>query len=143
VNENSRPGLTFLHNQVGFLLRQAGQRHTALFAKTMIGDLTTMQFATLAALLEVGSCSQNELGRLSALDQATIKGIVDRLRGRGLVTSIEDPRDRRRIVITLTPAGREMGEKAIQLAQQVSAAALEPITPAEQKQLIKLLIKIS
>lgn len=109
----------------------------------MIGALTPMQFATMAALLEVGACSQNELGRLSALDQATVKGIVDRLRNRGLLKSIKDPLDRRRIVITHTPLGRELTEKAIHLARGISAEALKPITAAEQKQLIKLLIKIS
>ena len=109
----------------------------------MIGGLTTMQFATMAALLEVESCSQNELGRLSALDQATVKGIVDRLRSRGLIKSVKDPLDRRRIVITHTPAGRKLTEKGMSIAGGISTEALKPITPAERKQLIRLLLKIS
>src|SRR5215813_5220824 len=76
-----------LDEQVGFLLRIATQRHTSLFMSRMVEGLTQTQFAALAKLLEVGPCSQNHLGRLIYLDAATIKGVVDRLRARGLVAT--------------------------------------------------------
>src|ERR1700722_10722267 len=72
-----------LDEQVGFALRQAQQRHTTIFAAKMIEDLTPTQWAALAKLREVGDCSQNHLGRLTAMDAATIKGVVDRLTARG------------------------------------------------------------
>jgi MarR family transcriptional regulator, lower aerobic nicotinate degradation pathway regulator len=72
-----------LDDQVGFLMRIAMQRHTALFSARMVGGLTQTQFAALAKLYEVGPCSQNQLGRLIYLDAATIKGVVDRLGARG------------------------------------------------------------
>ena len=53
-----------LDEQVGFLLRVAMQRHTAIFMSQMVDGLTQTQFAALAKLLEVGPCSQNHLGRL-------------------------------------------------------------------------------
>ncbi len=86
-----------LDAQVGFLLRQASQRHTAIFAARMIGDLTTTQWAALARLEERGPCSQNLLGRLTAMDAATIKGVVDRLVGRGYAEATADPNDSRRL----------------------------------------------
>ena len=43
-----------LNAQVGFLLRVAMQRHTAIFTSRMIADLTQTQFAALAKLFEVG-----------------------------------------------------------------------------------------
>ena len=64
-----------LDDQVGFLLRQAQQRHTTIFAAEMIESLTPTQWAALAKLREVGDCSQNHLGRLTAMDAATIKGL--------------------------------------------------------------------
>jgi DNA-binding MarR family transcriptional regulator len=70
------------------------------------GRLTQTQFAALAKLLEVGACSQNYLGRLIYLDASTIKGVVDRLRARGLVAICDDPYDRRRRAVTLTVKGR-------------------------------------
>lgn len=85
-----------LDEQIGFLLRVAMQRHTAIFMSRMIEALTQTQFAALSKLHEVGPCSQNHLGRLICLDAATIKGVVDRLSLRGFVTALSDPKDRRR-----------------------------------------------
>jgi DNA-binding MarR family transcriptional regulator len=94
-----------LDDQVGFLLRVAMQRHTSIFMSQMTSKLTQTQFAALAKLLEVGACSQNQLGRLIYLDAATIKGVVDRLKLRKLITTQADPGDRRRRAITLTEQG--------------------------------------
>ena len=46
-----------LDDQIGFLLRVAMQRHTAIFMSQMADKLTQTQFAALAKLLEVGPCS--------------------------------------------------------------------------------------
>src|SRR5262249_58015488 len=72
-----------LNDQVGFLLRVAMQRHTAIFTARMIEELTQTQFAALAKLLEAGPCSQNHLRRLIYLDAPTLKGVGARLRPPG------------------------------------------------------------
>ena len=87
------------------MLRQAQQRHTTIFAAEMIEGLTPTQWAALAKLREVGACSQNHLGRLTAMDAATIKGVIDRLTARGFTATRPDPRDGRRLLVALTPAG--------------------------------------
>src|SRR5580693_7661554 len=110
-----------LNEQVGFLLRVAMQRHTAIFTGRMVEELTQTQFAALAKLLEAGPCSQNHLGRLIYLDAATIKGVVDRLRARGLVSTAGDAKDRRRRAVALTPAGRRVTAAAISVAAQITA----------------------
>src|ERR1043165_3947843 len=110
-----------LDEQVGFLMRVAMQRHTAIFTARMIEGLTQTQFAALAKLYEVGACSQNHLGRLIYLDAATIKGVVDRLSARGLVTALTDTKDRRRRAVTLTERGREITEKAMQVDAEITA----------------------
>src|SRR6185369_9466596 len=132
-----------LEEQVGFLLRLAMQRHTAIFTARMIEGLTQTQFAALAKLYEVGPCSQNHLGRLIYLDAATIKGVVDRLGLRGFVTALNDPIDRRRRAVTLTLRGPEVTEKAMQAAAQISAATLTPLTEDERRLLARLLEKLS
>jgi DNA-binding MarR family transcriptional regulator len=131
-----------LNEQVGFLLRVAMQRHTTIFTSRMIEDLTQTQFAALAKLLEVGSCSQNHLGRLIYLDAATIKGVVDRLRARGLVATAGDANDRRRRAVALTPAGRRVTEVAIGVAAQITAQTLAPLSPQEQRAVTRLLKKL-
>lgn len=57
-----------LDEQPGYLLRIARRRHTLIFAKHMVEDLTGPQFSTLAKLREVGPVSQNYLGRLIYYD---------------------------------------------------------------------------
>lgn len=131
-----------LDEQVGFLMRVASQRHTALFTARMIEGLTPPQFATLAKLREIGPCSQNHLGRLVHLDAATIKGVVDRLQARALLVIADDPLDRRRRAVDLSARGREVTDAAILVARDISAATLEPLTPPEREQAVRLLRKL-
>jgi DNA-binding MarR family transcriptional regulator len=132
-----------LDEQVGFLMRVAMQRHTTIFTGRMIEDLTQTQFAALAKLYEVGPCSQNHLGRLIFLDAATIKGVVDRLCVRGLVTALDDPNDRRRRAIALTERGRSVTEAATVVAAQITTATLEPLTAEERRTVVRLLKKLA
>jgi DNA-binding MarR family transcriptional regulator len=136
------PDRYVLDEQVGFLMRVAMQRHTAIFTSRMVDGLTQTQFAALATLYEVGPCSQNHLGRLIYLDAATIKGVVDRLSSRGFVTALADPKDRRRRAVALTERGREVTEAAIKVAAEITAATLLPLTAEEQLQVTNLLKKL-
>ncbi len=130
-----------LDDQVGFLMRVAMQRHTAIFTSRMIEALTQTQFAALAKLYEVGPCSQNYLGRLIYLDAATIKGVVDRLALRGFLTALNDPKDRRRRAVALTERGREVTEAAMKVAAEITTATLVPLTAEEQRAVTMLLKK--
>ncbi len=131
-----------LDEQVGFQLRVAMQRHTSIFTARMVEGLTQTQFAALAKLHEVGPCSQNHLGRLIFLDAATIKGVVDRLGGRGFITALADPNDRRRRAVALTERGRTVTEAAMLVAAEITAATLAPLTAEEQRQVARLLRKL-
>jgi DNA-binding MarR family transcriptional regulator len=132
-----------LDDQVGFLMRIAMQRHTAIFMSQMTAKLTQTQFAALAKLLEVGACSQNQLGRLIYLDAATIKGVVDRLKLRKFITTQADPGDRRRRAITLTDQGRAVTKQAIEIAARITASTLVPLTAEEQRTIVRLLKKLA
>src|SRR6266446_3835612 len=107
----SRPAYV-LEEQIGFILRQVWQRHATIFAREIGINLTPTQWAALAKLTETGPCSQNQLGRLTAMDVATIKGVIDRLTARGLTETSPDPEDGRRLLVSLTRAGQQMAEKA-------------------------------
>lgn len=86
--------------QVGHLLRKAYQRHMAIFQQN-VGDsqLTAVQFVTLCAIRDHGPSSLTELVKATAVDQATIRGIVERLKARDLITLEPDPQDRRKVVV--------------------------------------------
>jgi MarR family transcriptional regulator, lower aerobic nicotinate degradation pathway regulator len=131
-----------LDGAVGFLLRKANQRHLAIFARA-IPDLTPPQFAALAKLHEVGDTSQNQLGQLVAMDAATIKGVIDRLKARGLVELSEHDSDRRRLMVGLSASGRRTVEALLPLAARISGETLEPLNPRETATLLRLLAKIA
>src|SRR6188472_1411491 len=132
-----------LDDQVGFLMRIAMQRHTSIFTSRMLEGLTQTQFAALAKLYEVGPCSQNHLGRLIYLDAATIKGVVDRLHLRGLLTATSDPHDKRRRAVTLTDEGRRVTEAAMKVAAKITADTSVPLTEDERRTIARLLRKLS
>jgi DNA-binding MarR family transcriptional regulator len=128
-----------LDDQIGFILRLAYQKHAGLFSTYFEDDVTPTQWAAIAKLSEVGSCSQNLLGRLTAMDAATIKGVVDRLAKRGYIESRPSPTDRRRVLITLTPAGRKTYEGGVERALSVSAATFAGLGPRDRAALLRLL----
>lgn len=130
--------------QIGHLLRRAGQRHTAIFQRN-IGDsqLTAIQFVTLCALYDRGPCSQVDLVEATAVDQATIRGIIKRLKDRGLVLISTSLEDRRKVVISLSTEGIKLIEKTIPKARRISELTMEKLNPAERVAIIYLLKKMS
>jgi DNA-binding MarR family transcriptional regulator len=131
-----------LDDQIGYILRRVTQRHLSIFA-ALIPEVTTTQFAVLARLAEVGPVSQNHLGRATAMDAATIKGVVDRLARLGYVATTADPDDRRRLTVALTKAGSALFQGRIGTALQISQETLAPLTSTERQALLILLSRLT
>jgi DNA-binding MarR family transcriptional regulator len=137
----ARPGY-ILDEQIGFILRQVWQRHAAIFAKEIGINLTPTQWAAVSKLAETGPCSQNQLGRLTSMDVATIKGVIDRLTARGLTETSADPEDGRRLLVSLTRTGQQVAEKAAPNALAITRETLAPLDARERETLIALLSKL-
>jgi len=131
-----------LDDQVGYRLRLASQRHAALFQARMREGLTPTQFAVLMRLGEAGPCAQNHLGRLTHLDVATIKGVVDRLAAKDLVGFSTDASDHRRRVVALSAAGRALLPTLHAIGFEITEATLAPLDVTERHTLLRLLAKI-
>ena len=131
-----------LDDQIGYVLRRVTQRHLAIFAAA-IPEVTTTQFAVMARLAEVGPLSQNHLGRATAMDAATIKGVVDRLAKLDFVETAADPEDRRRLTVSLTKAGSAIVAAKVATALQVSGETLAPLTADESRTLMALLLRLT
>ena len=141
AEESSLPDY-LLEEQIGFILRVASQKHGNVFAGLMPEDLTPTRFAVLAKLFEKGALPQNELGRQTAMDVATIKGVVDRLSARGLIRTRPDPDDGRKHFVELTQQGEDMARAAIPLGLQISKETLRPLNIRERTTLVRLLRKL-
>lgn len=130
-----------LDDQIGYVLRRVTQRHLVIFSDS-IPSITTTQFAVLARLAQMGPLSQNLLGRETAMDAATIKGVVDRLSKQGLVTTAADLTDRRRLTVTLTDQGGALFTNTQDAATAVSSQTLGPLSKPEQASLLALLARL-
>ncbi len=132
-----------IEEQVGYLLRRAHQRASAIF-QVSIGDpnITPTQYSSLVKLNEYTELSQNLLGRLVGMDKATMQGVVRRLKERGLVDSRPDPGDARRTLLSLTTEGQRLVNKLLINGPAVSRETMKPLTAQEQRQLLELLAKI-
>lgn len=132
-----------LDDQIGFILRLASQRHSAIFQRHATHGLTAPQFSVMIRLHDHGTCSQNHLGRLTGLDVATVKGVVDRLSAKGLVSTGADASDKRLTMLKLTPAGRSMIPALQRTGTGVTEETVAALTQAEQKTLLRLLKRIA
>jgi len=132
-----------IEEQIGYLLRRAHQRASAIF-QVSIGDpnITPTQYSSMVKLNEYTELSQNLLGRLVGMDKATMQGVVRRLKERGLVDSRPDPGDARRTLLSLTTEGQRSVNKLLINGPSVSRETLKPLTAQEQRQLLELLSKI-
>ena len=131
-----------LDDQIGYLLRLANQRHSVIFQNLMTHELTPTQFSTLIRVAEAGKVSQNQLGRMAAMDIATIKGVVDRLKAKGLLETSPDLQDRRRSMISLTRAGADLIDDLQAQGLRISQETLSPLRPSEQVILLNLLRRL-
>jgi len=132
-----------LEQQVGFLLRCAHQHASEIFNDVMSRfGVTPTQFAALAKLDDMGSVSQNQLGRLIHMDPATVSGVVGRLVARGYLRQATDIMDARLVMLTLTPSGQSAVKAMKGVAADVSRRTLEPLNAGEATVLLKALAKI-
>ena len=132
-----------LDGQIGYVLRAASQRHASIFQGHTLKGLTPTQFSALVRIAEIGECSQNQLGRLTSMDVATIKGVVDRLKKKGLVCLEPHPNDKRRTIIKLNETSQAIINDLHAMGSRITEETLRPLSRAEQSALIRLLRKIT
>lgn len=132
-----------LDEQVGYILRLASQRHATVFNKHSELGLTPTQFSALVRVAEMGSCSQNLLGRRTAMDVATIKGVVTRLKAKGFVALAADPDDKRRTVVSLTDKGQKVVAQLHSFGKAVTDETLAPFSKDERKVFLEMLKRLT
>jgi len=99
-------------------------------------------YRLLAALEEFGPASQAALGRRTSIDRSDVVAALNDLAERGLVKRSPDPADRRRNVITITPAGTEQLRLLEGVLAGVQDQLLAPLSATERTQLTRLLTRV-
>ena len=132
-----------VRTHVGYLLMTLAQTLRAATAAAMAADgLNPRQFGLLRAICADGPISQSQLGQRMRIDRTTMVAFVDRLEALGFAERRRDEDDRRNHAVAATEAGRRVAERLEQVAQEVQATFLAPLSRAEQKTFTALLQKL-
>ncbi|RKQ90751.1 DNA-binding MarR family transcriptional regulator [Solirubrobacter pauli] len=99
-------------------------------------------FRVLVALEDDGPLSQAELGRRLAIDRSDMAAVAAELEQRGYLARTRDEQDRRRNVVTITPAGGEALARMDEAIDGAQRALLAPLSEAERQQLTRLLARL-
>lgn len=106
--------LLHLDNQLCFAVYSTSLAMTRLY-KPLLDQLgiTYPQYLVMLALWERDGTTVSELGERLSLDSGTLTPLLKRLEASGFVTRLRDAADERRVRITLTPAGRKLRLRAV------------------------------
>ncbi len=93
--------------------------------------LTPAQFDIVATLGNTPGLSFKELGEKTLITKGTLTGVVDRLEAQRLVRRDASPEDGRSVIVSLTPAGARLFDKAFSAHLAHLRRALGGLSPAQ------------
>lgn len=121
------------------VLRAADRDARALAVAT---GLTPSQLSVLQEVARHAALAPTGIAAAVGFSQASVTAIVDRLVERGLVTRRRGDSDRRQILVTLTPAGRTLVDKAPEGLQARFRLAYEALPEWEQAMILSALCRL-
>ncbi|MFG2696562.1 MarR family transcriptional regulator [Kitasatospora sp. NPDC048407] len=98
--------------------------------------------AAIAALADFGPHTQRDLATWLRLDPSDLAKAAYQLAAAGWLDRTRDAADRRRLVLTLAPAGAARRAEFDALAREVQDAVLAPLSAAERATLHGLLLRL-
>ncbi len=130
-----------LENQLCFPLyacsREVIKRYKPYLDKL---GLTYTQYITMMVLWERKQVNVKELGDCLYLDSGTLTPLLKKMEQKGLVSRARSERDERNLIVSITPAGEELRERALEIPEQMTDCT--PLTHDESVSLYELLYKI-
>lgn len=102
-------------------------------------DVTLVQFRALVLLNRDGALNAGRLAVLLAVSPSTVTGLCDRLIAKGLVARETRATNRREVVVTLAPAGKELVETAVATRRKEIARILAKVAPADMESMVEAL----
>lgn len=144
--QRERPDLDIapLHvlSRITRLAKHHARLRSAAFAEH---TLDGWEFDVLAALRRAGDPYELSPGQLVAetlVTSGTMTTRVDRLIERGLVARRPDPRDRRGVLVQLTPAGRDLVDAALSTLLEREHSLIAALAPSDHSGLPDMLRRL-
>lgn len=110
-----------LDHQLCFAMYSASLAMTKAYKKLLAPlDITYPQYLVMMVLWEKDQVTVSELGGRLFLDSGTLTPLLKRMEAMGLLHRTRDAEDERRVLVSLTPVGRALREKARTVPLQMS-----------------------
>ncbi|MBF6134652.1 MarR family transcriptional regulator [Nocardia otitidiscaviarum] len=105
--------------------------------------LSMWGYSVLLGLGEDPVYTQAALAKRINADKTRIIAVLDDLQRRGLITRTPDPADRRARLLSLTPEGRAIRDRAQREIQEREERLLSQLTPADRTAFLRALQRLS
>lgn len=103
-------------------------------------DLTYTQYITMLVMWERKQVNVKELGDCLYLDSGTLTPLLKKMEQKKLVTRARSEKDERNLIVTVTPAGEKLRERALEIPDKMACGM--PLTQEEAVTLYNLLYKV-
>ena len=103
-------------------------------------DLTYTQYITMMVLWEKKTVNVKTLGECLYLDSGTLTPVLKKLESKGYITRERSNEDERNLVVSITPKGEELKDKAVEIPVEIGSCV--KLSPDEARILYNLLYKI-
>jgi len=108
----------YLGRQLLKLERKFTQQSLQLMNERGLFDINLGHFSVLPFIDDTGVRASN-VAKQSGISKQAVGKSIDDLKGKGYISSIDDPSDRRASLIKLSPKGLKMMDLALQATQEV------------------------
>ena len=135
-----KPDTGFVADYLLYLLAAASDGASAQFhAEVRKVGLRVPEWRVLACLHDENGAMITQLARIALVEQSRLTRIIIQMEDRGLVVRQSDPKDRRKVRVFLTSAGRALVDRLVPDAQRHEAALLDRLSVEDAKRLKPIL----
>jgi len=121
-------GVLRLNHQLCFALYASSLAMTKVYKPLLEGlGLTYPQYLVMMALWERDHRTVGDLGDQLFLDSGTLTPLLKRMEASGLLTRERAKEDERRVLVTLSPQGRALRDRAFGVPMEIARAAQVPL----------------
>lgn len=126
-------------NEIGII----NQLSATAFERTMPDGMTMAQFSVLNHFVRLGGPrNQVDLARVFQVTKGAMTNTVGKLSGKGLVSVVDDPSDKRAKLVDITDAGRAMRSQCLERLAPRLAEVSEIATQGEWEAALPLLRRL-
>ena len=131
-------------NGIGYLVKRAHSMMLDVMEPVFEArGFTFIQYVIMSWVRDGIAVNPKDICAQYRHDSGALTRVIDQLAERGLVERVRRDRDRRKVELQLTPAGRETIESLVPLVVEKLNAALAEFSTEEVNELLRLLIKLN